>query len=75
MFQQNPNTVITEIKNKYLKLNNIDESEINKLILERKNYKIEKNYIEADKIREELYFKGIIIKDVGSKTEWDIDFK
>ena len=73
LLQQNPIKVIEEIKNKYLTLYNIDESEINDMILNRKHYKDEKNWIEADKIRNELLERGIILKDGGTSTEWDID--
>lgn len=73
LLQQNPIKVIEEIKNKYLTLYNIDESEINDMILKRKHYKDEKNWIEADKIRNELLERGIILKDGGTSTKWDID--
>ena len=73
LLQQDPSKVIAEIKNKYLTLYNIDELEINDMILNRKHYKDEKNWIEADKIRNELLKRGIIIKDGGKSTEWDID--
>ena len=70
---QNPDEVIWEIKNKYLKLNNISEDKINEMILNRQNYKKEKNWPEADRIRDELLHRGIIIKDRNDVTEWDID--
>ncbi|NMA51268.1 MAG: cysteine--tRNA ligase [Mollicutes bacterium] len=70
---QEPNKVIEEIKNKYLKINNISEEKINNMIIKRQRYKEEKNWNEADKIRDELYSKRIIIKDGSKKTEWDID--
>ena len=38
-----------------------------------KHYKDEKNWIEADKIRDELLKRGIILKDVGKSTKWDVD--
>ena len=68
-----PNKVIDDIKNKYLKLNKIDEKEINELITKRKQYKLDKNYTEADKIRDKLLLKNILIKDKGSNTTWDIN--
>ena len=71
---QEPEDVINNIKNKYIKLKKIDEKEIAELILKRKKYKLDKNYIEADKIRDELLLKGILINDKGEETTWDIDF-
>ena len=73
LLQQDPIKVINDIKNKYLIKNNIAENEINNMIIDRQNYKQEKNWQEADKIRDELAKKGIIIKDSSQKTEWDID--
>lgn len=73
--QQQPKSVISEIKNKYIKLYNIDEQMISKLIEKRQQFKNEKNYTEADNIREQLLNLGIILKDTKDNTEWDIDFK
>lgn len=73
LLQQNPTKVIKEIKNKYLELNDIDEQEIENMVINRQTYKQEKNWNEADRIRNELYSKGIIIKDSSKSTEWDID--
>lgn len=73
LLNQNPKKVIDEIKNKYLSIYNINEDEINKMIIERKKYKLQKNWSEADKIRSELYLKGILIKDSQDETEWDFE--
>ena len=73
LLQQNPTLVIDQIKNKYLEYYKIDESEITSLILSRQSQKAEKNWAEADKIRNELLEKGIVIKDSGDTTEWDVD--
>ena len=51
-----------------LELKNYIESMIEK----RNNYKKEKNFEEADKIREELKDKGIIIKDTREGTLYEI---
>ena len=73
LLQQQPSKVIKEIKNKYLKIYNISEDEINNLITSRQDYKNAKKWNEADKIRDELLAKGIIIKDNRTTTEWDIE--
>ena len=73
LLTQDSNLVIEDIKNKYLKNNSISKDEINSLIEQRKEFKKEKNYEEADKIRDVLSSKGISIKDKGDITEWDID--
>lgn len=73
LLQQEPSKVIKEIKTKYLNINNINEQEIDIKIAKRQAYKQEGAWSEADKIREELYSKGIIIKDSSKGTEWDIE--
>ena len=75
LFQQEPNNVIAEIKNKYVNKYNIDENEINNLIEERAKFKLERNFQEADKIRDILSSKNIMIKDVKDGTEWDVVIK
>ena len=73
LFQQDPKLIVDKIKNKYLNLYDIDENEIIAKISERKEFKASKNWIEADKIRDNLSSKGILIKDIGDTTEWDIE--
>lgn len=73
LLQQDPNKVVEQIKNKYLSIYNVNETEINDMILKRKHYKEEKNWAEADKVRDELLKKGIILKDRGDETNWDVD--
>ena len=71
--QQLPQLVVSEIKEKYIKLNNINELEIYELIERRKVLKEQKKYAEADLIRNKLLARGITIKDSREDTEWDID--
>lgn len=73
LLQQDPTLVINQIKDKYLNLYDIEESEIIKKINERKDYKLVKKWAEADKIRDDLSSKGILIKDNGEITEWDVE--
>ncbi|MDO5564614.1 MAG: cysteine--tRNA ligase [Eubacteriales bacterium] len=49
---------------------NFDDEQINKLIEERDNYKKQKDYINADKIRDELLKMHIEIKDTQLGTKW-----
>ena len=74
LFENDPDTVINELKNKYLKIINITGEEIDKLLNDRVKFKEEKDYESADKIRNELMGKGITINDRVSPYEWDIDF-
>lgn len=70
LFQQDSSILLKEIINKKLKENNINDSEVNKLYNDMKNYRLEKDYINADRIRQLLLDKNIII--VGDS--WDINF-
>lgn len=73
LLQQEPQKVINEIKNKYLSNSGLTVEEIDKLVKERIEYKANKNYEEADKIRNMLSEKGIIINDRSQDIDWDIN--
>ena len=49
---------------------NITEEEINQKILERNNARKNKDFQTADKIRDELEDKGVLIEDKDDKTHW-----
>lgn len=72
LFNQNPEIFINDIKIKFLKDNNIDEEYIDSLLIKRQELKIAKKYEEADKIRDLLLEKNIIISDTREGTFWDI---
>ena len=44
---------------------------VDKLIEKRNNARISKNFLLADKIREDLLSAGITIKDSGQETTWE----
>ena len=48
----------------------ISEDEISQKIHERNQARENKNYEEADKIRNELLDKGVLIEDKDGKTTW-----
>ena len=73
LLQQDPKQAVNQIKNKYLNVYAITEAEINELIVARSKFKQEKNYQEADRIRNELTSKGINIKDTKEGTNWEIE--
>lgn len=73
LLQQDPTLVIDQIKNKYIGIYGIDESQVSDLILSRQTFKSEKNWAEADRIRNELLEMGVVIKDNGDTTEWDVE--
>ncbi|MBB3063212.1 cysteine--tRNA ligase [Microbulbifer rhizosphaerae] len=48
----------------------ISEQEIEQLIAERQQSKLDKNYARADEIREELKAKGVVLEDSREGTKW-----
>jgi cysteinyl-tRNA synthetase len=75
MFEQKPELVINQIKEKYLTLAGKDVNAIEELISKRNELKKDKQYEEADRIRKELEESGIAIKDTKDGVEWDIKFE
>jgi len=59
---------ILGIKN--LKVSDDEKNEINQMIKKRDEYRAEKNYDEADKIREQIAGRNIIFVDHKNKTRW-----
>ena len=57
----------------YQKIKNLDQKKIEKLIDNRNKARKEKNFIEADKIREKLALDNIILEDSPSGTKWRIN--
>ena len=67
---------MNETKEDWLKFKksnaSISENEILTKINQRNEARVNKNYEEADKIRDELLDKGVLIEDKDGKTIWKI---
>jgi|YNPMSStandDraft_1061717.scaffolds.fasta_scaffold00224_6 cysteinyl-tRNA synthetase len=75
IFNENPSIFINEFKLRFLKELNIDENYLNQKIKERIEYKKNKQYEKADKIRDELLEKyNIKLLDTKEGTNWMINF-
>ena len=72
LFKENINDMILELKNKYLLKLKLDVNFIEEQVKNRLEAKLEKNYVLADAIRNDLEEQGIILNDTKEKTEWDI---
>ncbi|MDH5766756.1 MAG: cysteine--tRNA ligase, partial [Gammaproteobacteria bacterium] len=48
----------------------LDDAAIESLIQQRQQAKIDKNWAEADRIRDELKQQGVILEDKGANTSW-----
>lgn len=73
LLQQDSRKVVEDIKAKYIYIYKIDVLEVDRLLKKRQSMREEKNYLEADKIRDILLDKGIVVKDIGDEVLWDID--
>ncbi|HEX2926942.1 MAG TPA: hypothetical protein VHP38_11930, partial [Ruminiclostridium sp.] len=72
IFLEEPEEFILEMKEKYIKLNNIDMNEVKELMNLRQDAKLNKNYELSDEIKSVLSQKGIIVQDSPFGSEWDI---
>ena len=66
--------LLNETENQWLEFkknkHSINETEILERIEQRNKARKDKNYEEADKIRDELLDKGVLIEDKDGKTTW-----
>ena len=53
-----------------LKVSDKEKNEINQIIKKRDDYRMQKNYAQADNIREKISEKNIIFADHKNKTTW-----
>ncbi|MDO4975358.1 MAG: cysteine--tRNA ligase, partial [Alphaproteobacteria bacterium] len=72
LFKEDVDGLLNDLKSKYINKLNLNVSDIENSISERSNAKAEKNYELADKIRNELDEKGIVLNDSKDGTTWDI---
>lgn len=72
IFLEEPEVFILEMKEKYIKFNNIDMKEVKELIDLRQEAKFKKNYELSDELKAILDQKGIIVRDSPFGSEWDI---
>lgn len=72
LFKEDVDGLLNDLKSKYINKLNIIVSDIENSISERSNAKAEKNYELADKIRNQLDEKGIVLNDSKDGTTWDI---
>ena len=72
LFKEDVDGLLNDLKSKYINKLNLNVSDIENSISERSNAKAEKNYELADKIRNQLDEKGIVLNDSKDGTTWDI---
>ena len=72
-FEQEPEIFLKQIRDKYLNKIGINSANIEEEISKRLVAKKNRNYAEADKIRENLRNEGIILNDSKEGTSWDLE--
>lgn len=74
LFAEEPTTYLNKVRQLFLKNHELSEQEIHKLIEERIQARLQKNFALADQIRNGLLSKGIELMDKADKTEWEVIF-
>lgn len=72
IFNEDPGVFIKEFKRRFLTEHNILDAEIDEKIAARAEAKKNKDYETADKIREQLKERKIMIQDTPQGVEWDV---
>jgi cysteinyl-tRNA synthetase len=67
-----PNAFFSRKKERWLKQQGLAREQVEARIAERNQARKEKKWQEADRIRQELLDKGVMIEDTASGTEWKI---
>jgi cysteinyl-tRNA synthetase len=72
LLQDSPEIFFKKKKDQWLQQHGITHEQIEQWLAERNQARKEKNWHEADRIRQELQDKGIIIEDTPGGTEWKV---
>ncbi len=72
LFIEDPVTVLNRIDGRHVSLQGIDPKQVQKLVDDRLQARKEKNFAQADALRDELLRLGVVIKDGPSGTTWHV---
>ena len=72
LFQAEPSELLAELETKKQKDAQVDAARIDALVQERQDARASKNFARADEIRDELQAMGVVLKDQGGQTVWEI---
>ena len=72
LFQTEPAVLLAELESKKQKDAQVDAARIDALVQERQDARASKNFARADEIRDELQAMGVVLKDQGGQTVWEI---
>jgi cysteinyl-tRNA synthetase len=72
LLQDGPLAFFSRKKGRWLRQQGFSEDEVQKAIAARDQARMEKNWQEADRIRNELLTKGIVVEDSRAGTTWKV---
>jgi cysteinyl-tRNA synthetase len=72
LLQVSPQTFFSRKKDRWLRQNGLSAEQVQSWIDTRDRARAEKNWPEADRLRQELLAKGILIEDTPSGTVWKV---
>ena len=72
LFRDDPTAWLMRRRDRVVMAKGIDAARVEKLIAERARWRLEKNFREADRIRDELKALGVEVMDKSDKTLWKV---
>ena len=72
LLQYSPEGFFNRKKNRWLRREGLTGEQIERWIVERNQARKEKNWQEADRIRQQLLDKGILVEDTSGGTAWKV---
>lgn len=72
LFQQEPDTFLTELDNKLLEKMNVVRSEVDQLVQQRSAARDQKDFAKSDEIRKKLNEMGISVSDTTAGSFWEV---
>jgi cysteinyl-tRNA synthetase len=72
LLQDSPEVFFGRKKNRWLQREGLTRAQINQWIEARNQARKERNWQEADRVRQELKEKGILLEDLPGGTEWKV---
>ena len=72
LFRDDPTAWLMRRRDRVVMAKGIDTARVEKLIAERARWRLEKNFREADRIRDELKALGVEVMDKSDKTLWKV---
>ena len=65
-------TFLEEVKNKRLASMGVLREDVEQLVADREQQRKDKNWAEADRLRDELLAKGIVVMDGPEGSRWKV---